>query len=57
MATRVIKLREAEEPAPDMVQEVLSQSKRPEVGRFCSKWIGKRRGHTRPLKLPKRLEW
>ena len=35
MATRVIKLREAEEPAPDMVQEVvLSQSKRPEVGRF-----------------------
>jgi hypothetical protein len=34
MATRVIKLREAEEPAPKMVQEVLSQSKRPEVGRF-----------------------
>ena len=34
MATRVIKLREAEEPAPEMVQEVLSQSKRPEVGRF-----------------------
>jgi hypothetical protein len=34
MATRVIKLREAEEPAPVMVQEVLSQSKRPEVGRF-----------------------
>ena len=57
MATRVIKLREAEEPAPEMVQDVLSQSKRPEVGRFCSKWIGKRRGHSRPLKLPKRLEW
>ena len=34
MATRVIKLREAEEPAPEMVQEVLSQSRRPEVGRF-----------------------
>jgi hypothetical protein len=34
MATRVIKLREAEEPTPEMVQEVLSQSKRPEVGRF-----------------------
>ena len=34
MATRIIKLREAEEPAPEMVQEVLSQSKRPEVGRF-----------------------
>ena len=34
MATRVIKLREAEEPAPKMVQEVLSQSKRPEVGQF-----------------------
>jgi hypothetical protein len=34
MATRVIKLREGEEPAPEMVQEVLSQSKRPEVGRF-----------------------
>jgi len=34
MATRVIKLREAEEPAPETVQEVLSQSKRPEVGRF-----------------------
>src|SRR3954471_21565355 len=34
MATRIIKLREAEGPAPDMVQEVLSQSKRPEVGRF-----------------------
>ena len=34
MATRVIKLREAEEPAPEMVQEVLSQSKRPELGRF-----------------------
>jgi hypothetical protein len=31
MATRVIKLREAEEPAPEMVQEVLSQSRRPEV--------------------------
>jgi hypothetical protein len=30
MATRVIKLREAEEPAPEMVQEVLSQSKRAE---------------------------
>ena len=57
MATRVIKLREAEEPAPKMVQEVLSQSKRPEVGRFCSKWIGKRSGHTRRPKLPKRLEW
>ena len=35
MATRVIKLREAEEPAPETVQEVLSQSKRPEVGRFA----------------------
>ena len=34
MAARVIKLREAEEPAPNIVQEVLSQSKRPEVGRF-----------------------
>ena len=34
MATRVIKLREAEEPAPETVQEVFSQSKRPEVGRF-----------------------
>ena len=33
MATRVTKLREAEEPAPEMGQEVLSQSKRPE-GRF-----------------------
>ena len=57
MATRVIKLREAEEPAPETVQEVLSQSKRPEVGRFCSKWIGKQSGHTLRLKLPKRLEW
>jgi hypothetical protein len=34
MATRVITLREAEQPAPEMGQEVLSQSKRPEVGRF-----------------------
>ena len=34
MATRVIKLREAEEPAPETGQEVLSQSKRPEVGQF-----------------------
>jgi hypothetical protein len=34
MGTRVIKLREAQEPAPEMAQEVLSQSKRPEVGRF-----------------------
>src|SRR3981189_2735771 len=34
MATRVIKLREAEQPTPEMGQEVLSQSKRPEVGRF-----------------------
>jgi len=34
MATRVIKLREAEEPAPERGQAVLSQSKRPEVGRF-----------------------
>ncbi len=58
MATRVIKLREAEEPAPKMVQEVLSQSKSdPRSADSCSKWIGKRRGHTRPLKLPKRLEW
>jgi hypothetical protein len=32
-ATRVIKLREGEEPAQEMVQ-VLSQSKRAEVGRF-----------------------
>jgi len=31
MATRVIKLREAEQPAPEMGQEVLSQSKRPKV--------------------------
>ena len=57
MATRVIKLREAEQPAPEMGQEVLSQSKRPEVGQFCSKWIGKRSSHTRRLKLPKWLEW
>ncbi len=35
MATRVIKLREAEEPAAEMGQEVLlQQRKRPEVGRF-----------------------
>jgi hypothetical protein len=34
MATPVIKLREAEQPTPEMGQEVLSQSKRPEVGRF-----------------------
>ena len=32
MVTRVIKLREAEEPAPEMAQEVFSQSKRPEIG-------------------------
>ena len=57
MATRVIKLREAEEAAPETVQEVLSQSKRPEVGQFCSKWIGKQSGHSRRLKLPKQLEW
>ena len=56
MVTRVIKLREAEEPAPEMAQEVLSQSKRPEIGRFLLKWIGKRSGHTRRLKPPKRLE-
>jgi hypothetical protein len=31
METRVIKLRGAEEPAPEMGQEMLSQSKRPEV--------------------------
>jgi hypothetical protein len=34
MATRMIKLREGEEPAEEMGQEVLSQRKRPEVGRF-----------------------
>jgi hypothetical protein len=34
MVTRVVKLRETEEPAPEMAQQVLSQSKRPEVGRF-----------------------
>ena len=57
MATRVIKLREAEEPAPETAQEVFSQSKRPEVADSCSKWIGKQSGHTLRLKLPKRLEW
>jgi hypothetical protein len=34
MAPRVIKLREQEEPAQEMEQEVFSQRKRPEVGRF-----------------------
>ena len=34
MAARIIKLREAEKPAPEMEQEVHSQSKRPEVGQF-----------------------
>jgi hypothetical protein len=34
MATQVIKLREAEQPTPEMGQEVRSQSKRPEAGRF-----------------------
>jgi hypothetical protein len=34
MAMRVTKLREADEPATEVVQELLSQSKRPEVGRF-----------------------
>jgi hypothetical protein len=53
MATRVIKLRETEEPAPEMVQEALSQSKRPEVGRFLLQ-VDRQ---TRRLKLPKWLEW
>ena len=57
MATRVIKLREAEEPAPKMVQEVLSQSKRPEVGRFLLQVDRQTKRHTRRPKLPKRLEW
>jgi hypothetical protein len=34
MAPRVIKLRVQEEPAQEMKQEVFSQRKRPEVGRF-----------------------
>ena len=34
MAPRVIKLREEEEPAQEIEQEVFSQRKRPEVGRF-----------------------
>jgi hypothetical protein len=34
MAPRVIKQREPQEPASQVAQEVLSQSKRPEVGRF-----------------------
>ena len=34
MAPRVIKLREQEEPAQEIEQEVFSQRKRPEVGRF-----------------------
>ena len=57
MATRVIKLREAEEPAPEMVQEVLSQSKRPEFGQFLLQVDRQTKRSTRPLKLPKRLEW
>jgi hypothetical protein len=57
MATRVIKLREAEQPAPEMGQEVLSQSKRPEVGRFLLQVDRQRSSHTRRLKLPKWLEW
>jgi len=34
MAPRVIKLREQEEPAQEIEQDVFSQRKRPEVGRF-----------------------
>jgi hypothetical protein len=34
MARRVIKLREQEEPAQETEQELLSQRKRPEMGRF-----------------------
>ncbi len=34
MAPRVIKLREQEAPAEEPEQEVVSQRKRPEVGRF-----------------------
>jgi hypothetical protein len=34
MAPRIIKLREPEEPAQEAEQEVFSQRKRPEVGRF-----------------------
>jgi hypothetical protein len=34
MAPRIIKLREQEEPAQEIEQEVFSQRKRPEVGRF-----------------------
>jgi hypothetical protein len=34
MAPRVIKLREQGEPAQDVEEEVVSQRKRPEVGRF-----------------------
>jgi hypothetical protein len=34
MAPRIIKLREQEEPAQEAEQEVFSQRKRPEMGRF-----------------------
>ena len=52
MATRVIKLREAEEPAPETVQEVLSQSKQPEVGQFLFQVDTEQSGRSLRLKLP-----
>jgi hypothetical protein len=57
MATRVIKLREAEEPAPRWCRKCFRRASDPRSADSCSKWIGKRSGHRRRLKLPKRLEW
>ena len=34
MASRVIKVREQEEPAEEVAQDMFSQRRRPEVGRF-----------------------
>ena len=57
MATRVIKLREAEEPVLETVQEVLSQSKRPEVGQFLLQVDRQTKRSYATAEAAKRLEW
>jgi hypothetical protein len=53
MAPGVVKLREQGEPRQETEGELPPQRKRPEVGRYLPRWIGRRSAHMelrKPLK-------
>ena len=52
--TKTITMKQDQE---ELIEERVGQQQQPERGNFACRWTGKRNGHMRLMKLPRKQEW